>query len=201
VSYGTARFGSESSGRVTDLLLSWGAGDESALTQLVPLVFDELRRLAHRHMRSQREGHVLQTTALVNEVYVRLIDLSRVKWQDRGHFLAMASRLMRRVLIDFARASAATKRGGGTVLVSLDETVVGPVGPGADLVALDDALQELAKVEPRRSQVVEMKFFGGLTIDEIADALGVSPQTVLRDWRLATVWLLGELTREASPDD
>ena len=198
---GGARSGSVSSHRVTDLLLSWGAGDESALTQLVPLVFDELRRLAHRHMRSERDGHVLQTTALVNEVYVRLIDLSRVKWQDRGHFLAMASRLMRRVLIDFARASAATKRGGTTVFVSFDEAAVGPVGPGADLVALDDALQALAKVEPRRSQVVEMKFFGGLTIDETADALGVSPQTVLRDWRLAKVWLLRELTRKANADD
>jgi RNA polymerase sigma-70 factor (ECF subfamily) len=197
MSDGAASAGSESSRRVTDLLLSWGAGDESALTQLVPLVFDELRRLAHRHMRSQRDGHVLQTTALVNEVYVRLIDLSRVKWQDRGHFLAMASRLMRRVLIDFARASAAAKRGGGNVFVSLDETVVGPLGPGADLIALDDALQALATIEPRRSRVVEMKFFGGLTIDETADALGVSPQTVLRDWRLAKVWLLRELTREA----
>jgi RNA polymerase sigma factor (TIGR02999 family) len=149
-------------------------------------------------MRSEREGHVLQTTALVNEVYVRLVDLGRVKWQDRGHFLAMASRLMRRVLVDFARASAAAKRGGGTVLVSLDEAVVGAVGPGRDLVALDDALQALAKVEPRRSQVVEMKFFGGLTIDETADVLGVSPQTVLRDWRLAKVWLLRELTRESN---
>ena len=199
--HGAPRPESVPSRRVTDLLISWGAGDESALTQLVPLVFDELRRLAHRHMRSQRDGHVLQTTALVNEVYVRLIDLSRVKWQDRGHFLAMASRLMRRVLIDFARASAAAKRGGTTVFVSLDEAVVGPDGPGADLVALDDALQALAKVEPRRSQVVEMKFFGGLTIDETADALGVSPQTVLRDWRLAKVWLLRQLTREATPDD
>ena len=182
------------SGRVTDLLLSWGAGDESALAELVPIVFDELRRLAHGHMRSEREGHVLQATALVNEVYVRLIDLGRVKWQDRGHFLAMASRLMRRVLIDFARASATVKRGAATVFVSLDETVVAPAGPGTDLVALDDALQALAKFEPRRSQVVEMKFFGGLSIDEIADTLGVSPQTVLRDWRLAKVWLLPDLT-------
>ena len=196
--HGAARPGSGSSGRVTDLLLSWRAGDESALTELVPLVFDELRRLAHRHMRSQRDGHVLQTTALVNEVYVRLFDLGRVKWQDRGHFLAMASRLMRRVLVDFARASAAAKRGGGTVLVTLDEAIVGSDGPGADLIALDDALEALAQIEPRRSQVVEMKFFGGLTIDETADVLGVSPQTVLRDWRLAKVWLLRELTRGES---
>jgi RNA polymerase sigma-70 factor, ECF subfamily len=197
MSSGAPRPESVPSRRVTDLLLSWGAGDESALSHLVPLVFDELRRLAHRHMRSQRDGHVLQTTALVNEVYVRLIDLSRVKWHNRGHFMAMASRLMRRVLIDFARASAAAKRGGTTVFVTLDESVVGPGGPGADLVALDDALEALAKIEPRRSQVVEMKFFGGLTIDETADVLGISPQTVLRDWRLAKVWLLRELTREA----
>jgi RNA polymerase sigma factor (TIGR02999 family) len=186
----------DSSRRVTDLLLSWGAGDESALGQLVPLVFDELRRIAHRHMQSQRDRQVLQTTALVNEVYVRLVDLSRVRWQDRAHFLAVASRLMRRVLVDFARARATAKRGGGAVFVSLDEEVVGPEAPGADLVALDDALQALAKVDARRSQVVELRFFGGLTVEETAEALGVSPETVMRDWRLAKVWLWREITRE-----
>ena len=198
MSRGASRPEAEPSRRVTDLLLSWGAGDESAFAELVPLVFDELRRLARVHMRSQRDGHVLQTTALVNEVYVRLVDLRRVKWQDRGHLLAMASRLMRRVLVDFARASAAAKRGGGTIFVSLDEAVVGADEPAADLVALDDALQALARVDPRRSHVVEMRFFGGLTVEETAEALGVSPQTVLRDWRLAKLWLLRELTGEGS---
>ena len=183
--------------RVTGLLLSWGAGDESALSQLVPLVLAQLRRLARRHMRTQRHGHVLQTTALVNEAYVRLVDLSRVRWQDRAHFLAMASRLMRRVLVDVARANASMKRGGGTVLVPLDEAATVADEPGPDLMALDDALTALAKIDVRKSQVVEMKFFGGLSVEETAEALKVSPETVMRDWRMAKVWLLREITRES----
>jgi RNA polymerase sigma factor (TIGR02999 family) len=179
--------------RVTELLLSWRAGDDGALAQLVPLVFDELRRLARRHMRSERTGHVLQTTALVNEAYVRLIDLSRVQWQDRAHFFAMASRLMRRILVDFARAGAAKKRGGDHQIVPLEPDLVIGEAPDADLVALDDALNALAKVDERKSRVVEMRFFGGLSIDETAESLGVSPETVARDWRMAKLWLLREL--------
>jgi RNA polymerase sigma factor (TIGR02999 family) len=180
--------------RVTELLLSWRAGDDGALAQLVPLVFDELRRLARRHMRSERAGHVLQTTALVNEAYVRLIDLSRVQWQDRAHFFAMASRLMRRILVDFARAGAAKKRGGDHHIVPLEPDLVIGEAPDADLVALDDALNALAKVDERKSRVVEMRFFGGLSIDETAESLGVSPETVARDWRMAKLWLLRELS-------
>lgn len=182
--------------RVTDLLLSWGAGDESALQQLVPLVLSELRRLARRHMRSERNGHMLQTTALVNEAYVRFVDVSRVRWRDRAHFLAMASRLMRRVLVDIARASGSAKRGGGSLRVTFDEAAI-VSEPAVNLAALDDALTALAKIEPRRSQVIEMRFFGGLTVEETAEALHVSPETVMRDWRLAKVWLLREL--KASP--
>jgi len=180
--------------RVTELLLSWREGDDAALAQLVPLVFDELRRLAKRHMRTEKNGHVLQTTALVNEAYVRLIDLSRVRWQDRGHFFAIASRLMRRILVDFARAGAAKKRGGEHEIVRLDTKAILGDAPDADLVALDDALNALAKVDERKSRVVEMRFFGGLSVEETAESLGVSPETVTRDWRMAKLWLLRELS-------
>src|SRR5262245_16395647 len=182
--------------RVTQLLLSWREGDEAALAELVPLVFDEHRRLAKRHMRTEKNGHVLQTTALINEAYVRLIDLSRVRWQDRAHFFAIASRLMRRILVDFARAGAAKKRGGEHEIVRLDTKAVIADGPDADLVALDDALNALAKVDERKSRVVEMRFFGGLTVEETAESLGVSPETVMRDWRMAKLWLLRELSEK-----
>ena len=180
--------------RVTELLLSWRAGDDAALAQLVPIVFDELRRLAKRHMRSEKNGHVLQTTALVNEAYVRLVDLSRVRWQDRAHFFAMASRLMRRILVDFARAGAAQKRGGDREILPLDTKAILGEAHGADLVALDDALNALARIDERKSRVVEMRFFGGLSIDETAESLGVSSETVMRDWRMAKLWLLREIT-------
>jgi RNA polymerase sigma factor (TIGR02999 family) len=183
-----------SSHRVTELLLAWRNGDEAALAQIIPLVFDELRRLAKRHMRTERNGHVLQTTALVNEAYVRLIDLSRVRWHDRAHFLAMASRLMRRILVDFARAGASKKRGGDQEIVRLDTKAIIAGAPDADLVALDDALNALAKVDERKTRVVEMRFFGGLTVEETAESLGVSPETIMRDWRMAKVWLLRELS-------
>jgi len=147
-------------------------------------------------MAGERPGHSLQATALVNEAYLRLINVQKMDWQNRAHFLAMASRLMRRVLVDFARANASAKRGGGSVMVSLDEAAIPPETPGPDLVALNDALEALTKVNARRSQVVEMRFFGGLSVDETADALGVSPQTVLRDWQLAKVWLLREISGE-----
>ena len=189
---GLVRAQEDPSHRVTELLTSWTGGDESALAELVPLVIDELKSIARRHMRSQRNGHVLQTTALVNEAYLRLRDLGGMRWQDRTHFLAMASRLMRRVLVDFARAEASQKRGGGFIAVTLDEASAAS-GVTTDLIALDDALGALAKIDPRKGQVVELRFFGGLSVEETAQFLKVSPQTVLRDWRLAKSWLLREM--------
>ena len=178
---------------VTDLLVAWSGGDEQALEKLMPLVHGELRRLARRQMAGERQGHTLQTTALINEAYLRLIDLTRIRWQDRAHFLAISARLMRRILVDHARTRQYAKRGGGAAKVSLDEALVVTSDPRPDLVALDDALQALAAVDSRKSQVVEMRFFGGLSVEETAEALGVSPQAVMRDWRLAKVWLLREL--------
>jgi RNA polymerase sigma factor (TIGR02999 family) len=180
--------------QVTGLLIAWGAGDETAFEQLVPLVHAELRRLAHREMGRERAGHTLQTTALVNEAYLRLIGASRVQWQDRAHFFAMSARLMRRILVDHARSRKSLKRGAGTRKVSLDEALTVSPGPGADLVALDDALQALASVDARKCQVVELRYFGGLTVEECAEALRVSPDTITRDWRLAKAWLLRELS-------
>ena len=184
------------SGRVTSLLVAWGRGDESALAQLLPLVHAELHRLARRQMRGERAGHLLQTTAVVNEAYVRLIDLSRVRWQDRAHFFAMAARLMRRILVDYARSKNYVKRGGGARMVSLSEADNGAGVQQTNLVALDDALTTLAAFDARKSQVVEMRFFGGLSVDETAEALHVSVRTVMRDWSIAKVWLLRELSRD-----
>ncbi len=181
---------------VTELLLAWGRGDASALERLMPLVYDELRRLAHRYMGGERENHVLQTTALVNEAYLRLIDSSRVQWQNRAHFFAVSSQLMRRVLVDIARARDREKRGGGRIQVSLDESVVGADERRADLIALDDALTALSATDERASRVVEMRFFGGLENDEVAEALGLSVETVKRDWRWARAWLLKEMGGE-----
>ncbi len=178
---------------VTGLLIAWGRGDESAFEKLLPLVDGELRRLAHREMGRERAGHTLQTTALVNEAYLRLIDVSQVQWQDRAHFFAMSARLMRRVLVDHARSRGARKRGGGARPATLDDALIVAPERGADLVALDDALQALAAVDARKGQVVELRYFGGLSVEETAHALGVSPDTVLRDWRLAKAWLLREL--------
>jgi len=180
---------------VTELLLAWGSGDRSALDQLVPIVHEELRRLARLQMRAERDNHTLQTTALVNEAFLRLVDLHRIRWQDRAHFLALSARLMRRILVDHARARSYQKRGGGAVNVTLDEALVGSAERGADLLALDDALEDLARVDARKSQVVELRFFGGLSVEETAQALKVSPETVTRDWRLAKVWLLREISR------
>ncbi len=181
---------------VTDLLVAWRQGDERALADLMPLVHTELRRLARRQMGRERPDHTLQTTALVNEAYLRLIDLSRVQWQDRAHFFAMAARLMRRILVDYARSHRSQKRGGAQEKVVLDEALAVSTAPDADLVALDDALQRLTAVDARKGQVVEMRFFGGLTVEETAEALNVSPDTVMRDWRLAKLWLLRELGRD-----
>ena len=190
--------GSSSSDRpgphVTELLLTWGRGDRSALDELVPIVHQELRRLARLQMRGERDNHTLQTTALVNEAFIRLVDLRRIRWQDRAHFLALSARLMRRILVDHARSRNYRKRGGGAVNVALDDSIDMSRERGADLVALDDALESLARVDPRKGQVVELRFFGGLSVDETAEALGISAETVLRDWRLAKVWLLREVS-------
>jgi RNA polymerase sigma-70 factor, ECF subfamily len=186
--------------RATALLLAWGRGDPEALDRLVPLVYDELRRLARQHLRRERVGHTLQATALVNEAYFRLIAIKQVRWQDRAHFFAMASRVMRRILVDSARARRYQKRGGGAERVSLDEALLISNEPTQNLVALDDALSALAAFDVRKSQVVEMRFFGGLSVDETAKALGVFPDTVMRDWRLAKVWLLRELSRQDRDD-
>jgi len=177
---------------VTHLLVAWGAGDESAFEKLAPLVYDELRRLARGYMAGERTGHTLQTTALVNEAYLRLVDVHQVKWQNRTHFFAMSARLMRRILVDFARSRRYQKRGGKAPRVSLDEALL-VRDSGQDLVAVDDALKALAGVDARKSQVVEMRFFGGLTVEETAEALNISPETVMRDWKVAKAWLSREL--------
>jgi RNA polymerase sigma factor (TIGR02999 family) len=181
---------------ITELLLAWNQGDEQALDRLMPLVHDELHRLAHRYMTGERPGHPLQTTALVNEAYVRLIDSSRVRWQNRAHFFAVSAQLMRRILVDVARARAKLKRGGNAVQVSLDEAMDVAREPGADLVALDDALTMLASFDERKSKVVELRFFGGMSVEETAEVLGISTMTVMRDWGLAKVWLMRELEKK-----
>ena len=182
---------------ISELLVAWGGGDESALDRLMPLVYDELRRLAHRYMSRERPGHTLQTTALVNEAYLRLVNWREARWQNRAHFFAVAAQMMRRILVDFARDRQYLKRGGGALRVSLDEAASFTGGRGEDLVALDEALTALAEVDRRKGQVVEMRFFGGLSVKEVAEVLKVSEETVMRDWRLAKVWLLRELGRAA----
>jgi RNA polymerase sigma factor (TIGR02999 family) len=189
--------GLPSSHDVTQLLKAWTGGDPNALEKLTPLVYEQLHRVAQRYMAGQRPGHMLQTTALVNEVYLRLVDCSRVNWQDRAHFLAVSAQLMRRILIDFARSRGYQKRGGHVVHLSLDDAPSVSNQPDADVVALDDALKVLAEVDGRKSKVVELKFFGGLSIEETAEVLKVSTETVVRDWRLARAWLLRELSGEA----
>lgn len=183
---------------ISELLVAWGGGDEGALERLMPLVYDELKRLAHRYMRGERVGHTLQTTALVNEAYLRLAKWKDVHWQNRAQFFAVSAQMMRRILVDFARERQYQKRGGGALQVSLSEAAAFAGGPETDLVALDEALTALAKVDLRKAQMVEMRFFGGLSIAEVAEVLKVSEETVNRDWRLAKVWLLRELGREAT---
>ena len=180
---------------VTQLLLAWTAGDRSALDKLMPVVHQELRRLAHYYMRGERSGHTLQTTALVNEAYMRLVDSSRVQWQNRAHFFAVSAQLMRRILVDYARSRGSAKRGGAAVQVTLDPGLAISPEREPDLVAVDEALSSLAVVDERKSQVVELRFFGGLSVEETAEVLKVSPDTVKRDWRLARTWLLRELRR------
>jgi len=180
----------------TELLLAWSNGDESAFDRLVPLVYQELRVLAQRYMRHERPDHTLQATALVNEAYVRLIDVNRIQWQNRSHFLAVAAQTMRRILVEFARHRHRQKRGGDAVQVCIDDASEIAQEKGADLVALSDALTALARFDARMSQMVELRFFGGLTVEETAEVLKVSPETVMRDWKTAKVWLLRELSQE-----
>ena len=180
---------------ITALLKAWRKGDEQALEKLTPRVYRELHQAARRCMKGERDGHTLQTTALINELYLRLTDLKGIDWQNRAHFLAVCARQMRRILTDEARARQSHKRGGGAQPVSLDVALVCP-DSREDLLAVDDALNELAKTDERKSQVVELKFYGGLTVEETAAVLKVSPETVVRDWRLAKAWLLRELSQE-----
>lgn len=184
-----------SSQEITQLLLAWSGGDREALARLTPLVYQELHRLAQRYMSRERGDHTLQTTALVNEVYLRLVDASQVRWQNRAHFFAVAANVMRHILVDFARRAQYQKRGGGARQIELEEALDMSADRTPDLIALDDALNSLSNLDPRQSQVVELKFFGGLNYDEIAEVLKVSEGTVRRDWRLARTWLYRELNR------
>ena len=186
----------QSSKEITQLLIAWSDGDESALDRLAPLIHSELHRLAHRYMKHERPGHLLQTSALVNEAYVRLIDWKNVRWQNRAHFFGVAAQMMRRILVDFARERQYMKRGGGVLQVSLSEAASFVMDRDTDLVALDEALTALGQIDARKMRVVEMRFFAGLSVEEVADVLKVSKETVMRDWRLAKVWLLRELAGE-----
>lgn len=179
---------------VTQLLVAWRNGDEAARDELMPLVYQELHRLAHQYMSRERSGHTLQTSALVNEAFLRLADQRDVQWQNRAHFIGIAGQMMRRILVDYARNRGYAKRGGGAVQVSLDEELVVSDERSAEVVALDDALQSLARLDERKSRLVELRFFGGLSIEETAEVLGVSPGTVMRDWTLAKAWLRREMS-------
>jgi RNA polymerase sigma-70 factor, ECF subfamily len=189
-----ASTGTSGSAEVTQLLLAWRAGDAAALERLVPLVHAELRRIARGYMRKEQAGHTLQTSALVNEAYLRLIDAQQVAWQNRAHFFAISASLMRRILVDFARERRARKRGGSAQQVVLDDAMLVGRARGEDVLAVDEALHALAKLDERKSKVVELRFFGGLNEAEIAEALQVSGETVRRDWRLAKAWLLKHLS-------
>ena len=186
---------------LTQLLTAWSAGDESAQQKLIPLVYEELHRLAHKYMRRERENHTLQTTALVHEAYARLAHAQGVRWQSRAHFFALAAKVMRRVLVDFARERRNLKRGGGRVLVPLDGLPVAAPEPSLDLLALDSALDRLALLNERQSRIVELRYFGGLGEQEIAAFLSVSLRTVQNDWRLARLWLHHELSEAGQSDD
>jgi RNA polymerase sigma factor (TIGR02999 family) len=182
---------------ITQLLIDWSNGDKTALDKLMPLVYQELHRLAHHYMRKENVGHGLQTTALVNEAYLRLIDQKQVRWQNRAHFFAIASQIMRRILVDYVRKHLYAKRGGNVCHISIEEALTMSDEKTPDLVALDEALTSLAEVDPRRSRVVELRFFGGLTVEEAAEVLKVSSDTVLRDWSLAKAWLYRYMSNES----
>jgi len=180
--------------KVTQLLHDWSDGDREALDKLIPIVYEELRRQAARYLRRERPGHTLQTTALIHEAYIRLIDQKNVRWQNRAHFFAIAAQLMRRILVDHARGRQAAKRGGSDIKLPLEEGMIGSEGREVDLVALDEALERLASIDPQQSRVVELKFFSGLSVEETAEVLGVSQRTVKRDWNVAKAWLRREIS-------
>ena len=182
---------------ISNLLTAWSAGDEHALEKLTPLVYSELHRAAHRYMTGERSEHTLQTTALINELYLRLVDFQQVDWQNRAQFFGICAQLMRRILVDFARARTTQKRAGDIPILPLDEELIISGEPQPDLVALDDALKSLAVVDERKSRVVELRFFAGLNVQETAEVLRVSCETVMRDWKLAKAWLFRELTQQS----
>ena len=188
-----------SSAEITRLLRAWGGGDQAAMEELAPLVYGELRRMAHRYLRRENPGNTLQPTALVNEAYLRLVDVNSVRWEDRAHFFAVSAQMMRRILVDAARARATGKRGGGAVHLNLNESLDAISDRGRELVALDEALDALAQLDPRKARVVEMRFFGGLTVEETAEVLKISAPSVLRDWKMARAWLMRELSRVTGP--
>lgn len=190
-------FPSSSTAKVTQLVMAWSEGDQSALEKLTPLVHEELRRLAHHYMKGERQGHTLQTTALVNEAYLKLIDQKQVKFKNRTQFFALAATLMRHILVDYARSRQYLKRGGGAQRVSLDKVLIVTGDRDQDLVALDEALIRLAAIDARKSKVVELRFFGGMSVDETAEALDVSAVTVMREWRMAKAWLHDLINNEA----
>ena len=184
-----------SSEDITQLLLEWRDGNQEALDELMPVVYEELRRQAHRYLQQEQKVHSLQTTALINEVYLRLLDCSRVSWQSRAHFFAITARMMRRILVDYARSHDSRKRGGGLETIALDQDRVSAIARDPDLLALDDALDTLASKDERKSRVVELRFFGGLSIEETAEVLGVCRDTVVRDWKFAKAWLAQEMKK------
>ena len=175
--------------QVTQLLVAWNSGDEAALQELMPLVYDELRKLAHHYIRRERPGHTLQTSGLVNEAYLRLVDQTKIQWQSRKHFYGIAARLMRQILVDYARKQSYAKRGGDAQRVELDEKLIISKDRAADIVDLDEALKKLAELDPRQSQIVELRFFGGLSVEETAEVLSISVSTLMRDWMVAKSWL------------
>ena len=187
-----------SSHEITRLLADWSNGDRQALEKLTPLVYEELRRLAGRYLRQERPGHTLQSTALVHEAYLKLVGQHSVRWQNRAHFFGIAAQLIRRILVDYARARQADKRGAGAQRLTLDESLAIPGGRDLDLVALDDALEGLAKIDPRQSRLVELRFFAGLSVEETAEVMQISTATVKRDWTAAKAWLFREIRRHAA---
>lgn len=187
--------GEDGSVEITRLLHAWRDGDEAALERLTPLVYGELRKIAHGYMRGEREGGTFQATALVNEAYLRLVDAGSVDWHDRAHFFAVSAQMMRRILVDAARARGRAKRGGQAAKISLDEIPEPTSSRGDELVEVDDALNALAKLDPRKAKVIELRFFGGLSVEETAAVLKISPQSVMRDWRLSRSWLMRELSK------